>query len=720
MTDKKALQIEERIQIEQAVQKELPELVDIAYAVDTHTYEMLYLNPAGKRLFGEFIPGQKCYTFLEGKAAPCAFCRTLKENELSGEREYYHEKSNKRLLLRNRLLQIGNRSVRLFVGFDITAWMIQQHMLTDKLNDSLASSRVVLECLRLIALCTSWDSFKDRYAQAVQRIGEYLGAGSAISIRFDKPQDTVFWEREKEVYIGGKTPLSQIPARWMALFSQRQCITVKNVETLPESEYQWLQAENIDSLCAAPLHINECISGYVAFFNVDGEKLSNAHRLLSTMRYFIEIIIDNIHSRAALYKMSYYDALTGAYNRNAYAKDIQACTADKPVSMIGIVSFDINGISDINQTKGHEQGDLLLRQTVGRINELFPEAKVYRTGGDEFIALAYGIAHHNFHERVMALNSRFLENGKHTISIGNAWEALCHDIEHLAQIAEERMYRNKRDYYRVKAVHRRYRRKTDDILGLSRPGVLEAEIAAGRFHYFLQPKVSLQQDTPLIGAEALVRYFSPTGEMIPPDQFIPTLEDSRRIAELDFYGFATVCKQIETWLKQGRQIAPISVNFSRYSLSSEDFFERMDVIWKQTGIDKKYLKLEITETVEEDDNVTFRRTVRKLREQGYSVSIDDFGVRYANLALFSSCSFDELKIDKALIDDIEQNPKAQAIVQSVAEICRKMDVRLIVEGVETPSQAKLLLSLGCRGAQGYLFSKPLPVSEFENKYLPLT
>lgn len=720
MTDRKDLQEEDRIQIEQAVQKALPELVDIAYAVDTHTYEILYLNTAAQRIFGEFMPGQKCYALLEGKEKPCTFCQNIKEYDFSGEREYYHEKSNSRLLLHNKFLQIGNRSVRLFVGFDITARTVQQEILTNKLNDSLATSRVVLECLRLIALCTDWKSFKDKYAQAVQRIGEFLDARAAISVDFDKPQATLLWEREKEVYISGDTPLNRIPARWMALFSQRQCITVKNVETLPESECKWLRDEHIDSLCAAPIYVKGSINGYFAFFNIDGEKLSNAHRLISTMRYFIEIIVDNIHAREALYKMSYYDALTGAYNRNAYAKDKQICTADNPISMVGIVSFDINGISDINQTKGHEQGDLLLQQTVCRINELFPEAKVYRTGGDEFIALAYGIAHRNFHERVMALNSRFLENGKHTISIGNSWESLCRDIEHLEQMAEERMYRNKRDYYRVKAVHRRYRRKTDDVLGLSRPGVLEAEIAAGRFRYFLQPKVSLQKDTPLIGAEALVRYFSPTGEMIAPDQFIPTLEDSRRIAELDFYGFETVCRQIETWLQQGRQVSPISVNFSRYSLSSEDFFERMDMIWKQTGIDKKYLKLEITETVEEDDNITFRRIVRKLREQGYSVSIDDFGVRYANLALFSSCSFDELKIDKALIDDIEQNPKAQAIVQSVAEICRKMDVRLIVEGVETPSQAKLLLSLGCRGAQGYLFSKPLPVSEFENKYLPLT
>jgi len=202
-----------------------------------------------------------------------------------------------------------------------------------------------------------------------------------------------------------------------------------------------------------------------------------------------------------------------------------------------------------------------------------------------------------------------------------------------------------------------------------------------------------------------------------PDQFLPLLEDAKLISALDFYVFEFACSKVSSWISKGKKTVPISVNFSRYSLTERSFIPCITEICEKYGIEKKWVEIEMTESVEGLEGFDINGLIQRIRDAGFTVSIDDFGVHYANLSLFTSVDFDVLKIDKSLVDHITTNLKAQSVVALLIEICGKMGIRTIAEGVETEEQFLILRDMGCAQAQGYLFSRPLPLEECEQKYL---
>ena len=181
--------------------------------------------------------------------------------------------------------------------------------------------------------------------------------------------------------------------------------------------------------------------------------------------------------------------------------------------------------------------------------------------------------------------------------------------------------------------------------------------------------------------------------------------------------FEFACSLIKEWIAQGRQAFPVSINFSRSSLVQPDFVSRLTELCSRYGIDKKYLEIEITEGTQEDGSADLRGLIGDLREAGFIVSIDDFGTEYANLSLLSSVEFDVLKLDKSLVDDVAINPRARTVVESIAGICKKMHIQLVAEGIETEEQLRVLQECGVELAQGYLFSHPIPIEEYEKTYL---
>ena len=145
--------------------------------------------------------------------------------------------------------------------------------------------------------------------------------------------------------------------------------------------------------------------------------------------------------------------------------------------------------------------------------------------------------------------------------------------------------------------------------------------------------------------------------------------------------------------------------------------ERHNSLCRNYGVDKKYLEIEITETIQETDGMDFRTLINELRQSGFIVSIDDFGTEYANLALLSNVDFDVLKLDRSLVYDVAHNSRARTVVESIIEICRKMNIQVVAEGIETEEQLTVLRACGVELAQGFLFSRPVPLEEYEKKYL---
>ena len=289
------------------------------------------------------------------------------------------------------------------------------------------------------------------------------------------------------------------------------------------------------------------------------------------------------------------------------------------------------------------------------------------------------------------------------------------EIFHLEDATAE--FRNMTRLVERFELHETGAKKAEDLgytLGLANPVKLKERIEAGQFLVYYQPQISLQTER-MAGAEALVRFAGEEGTFYPPNAFIPVLERARVISHVDFFVYEHVCRKLKEWSSLGLSVVPVSTNFSRYTVTEEQFVDRLARIRSQYGVPPELVKVEVTETVEAEDRRAFKKAVAKLHESGFPVAIDDFGVSNANMLLLMEVDFQILKIDKRIIDMLRDDIKTKVMVSALTGMCHHNGVRVIAEGAETREQVALLREVRCDMVQGYVFSKPLPEAQFEER-----
>lgn len=691
----------------------LNEISELVYVSDRNNYDLLYMNKAGCQRFGiTDVTGLKCYQALRGKEEPCDFCKisSLKEQAFFTWEPPEPIKGT-HYLLKDKLVEWEQREAHIVLAFDVTAADQRAAALENALNAEM----LVMDCVKLLHTAQNLPYVLEKI---MEKLGSFLEAERAYLFEI---QDDVMSNTHEWCAPGIEPQIGDLQNLHVALnshtsFQDSQCLTLDNLDLLEKThpaEYEALRSQGIERLVAVPLELDGRLLGYLGVDNPPPEKIENISPLLNTLGYFISSSLQRQSDKLLLETLSYYDPLTGALNRNAFIRDLEAFMV-LPES-VGVVCVDINGMKEINDQHGHPYGDRILVKTAEGLTSLFGPGSLYRTGGDEFVVIARDITETELEICMMELRGLLKENVECRASLGSRWAEECSGLQRILFEADESMYADKKQYYHGQP-GLRYRHNNDDILGLTKPGALLSMIEEGRFLVYFQPKVSVYSGRQ-IGAEALIRLNTPSGAIVAPDQFIPILEQARLISQIDFYVFDRVCASIARWRAEGLHVTPVSVNFSRYSLTEKQFHTRLREIWSRYDIPQELVEIEVTESVEADDDYNFFHVIQETRESGFSVSIDDFGVRHANLSLFTAMDFDVLKIDRSLVTELPTNFKARAIIQSVADICRKMGIRLIAEGVETEEQLTLLKELNCSGAQGYLFSRPLPISEYEERYL---
>ncbi len=233
------------------------------------------------------------------------------------------------------------------------------------------------------------------------------------------------------------------------------------------------------------------------------------------------------------------------------------------------------------------------------------------------------------------------------------------------------------------------------------------------FTFYAQPQCDISSGK-IVGAESLVRWIHSTKGIISPGVFIPVLEKNGLISELDRYVWKKVFEWIRSWIDRGYHPVPISINVSRVDIFSMDVAGYLLDLLQQYDLPAKYIKVEITEGTYAESNVTIDKTVSELRSNGFTVMMDDFGCGYSSLNMLKNIPVDVLKLDMRFLDISEQEKeRGIGILESVINMARLMQLPIIVEGVETQTQEKFLLSMGCRYTQGYYYYKPLPIAQFE-------
>lgn len=244
--------------------------------------------------------------------------------------------------------------------------------------------------------------------------------------------------------------------------------------------------------------------------------------------------------------------------------------------------------------------------------------------------------------------------------------------------------------------------------------MFEGALARKEFQVYLQPKVNLKTGRP-DGAEALVRWVHPERGLIPPAEFVPLFEKNGKICRLDFYVFEEVCRFFQKRQKEGRAWYPVSVNLSRYHFYEEDFLDKFYRTYQEYGLPKNSIEFELTESMffNEEHIECIKKGIQRMHEMGFKCSMDDFGFGYSSLGLLKEFDVDTLKLDRSFFLDIS-SIRARDIIRSVVELASRLNVETVAEGIEQTEQMDFLYSINCDTVQGYFFSRPLPIHEFED------
>lgn len=699
----------------------LNEISELVYVSDPETYELLFVNQTGcQTLHLENYKHKKCYEVLQGKTSPCEFCTN---DRLCDDNFYTWEFTNpsigRHFLLKDKIIQWRGKTARMEIAFDITERELQKQ----ELKNMLDVQTLITNCVRMLYAV---DNLDQTINAVLTQIGEFLVSDRAyvFEIKDELMNNTHEWTApgiSPQLEKLQQLDLSLI-SDWLPFFEKNDCIIIDDVEQLQKTNpaaYATLHAQEITSLIAAPIFLDNKLAGYIGIDNYDSEKIKNSSYLLLSMSIFLSYAIRHRNHVDMLHRLSYHDLLTNALNRNAFM-DVLSQFRPGQYASAGIIYIDINGMKEINDFYGHHQGDKILITTVAKVFNLFKPDELFRIGGDEFVIITYDLTETDFYEKFNLLRNIFCKktNLPFSIATGSCWVKSPSDLNSLLQQADSAMYTDKKKFYYGKEKTSRYRHNLDDILNLANYSALQEALTAGQFCIYFQPKISLDTEE-FIGSEALIRYINQAGEIIAPNNFIPILEEARLIKMLDLYVFEEVCKQINIWKERKLRVKPVSINLSRSTLSYHFLADQLLALITKHNIDISLLELEVTETAEVDNQLVFSQALEKLKEYGFSISIDDFGVRNASLSLFTTINFDILKLDRSLVKTLAQNQKARILIRSLAVICSDLGIKLIAEGVETLEQLDILKELRCNEVQGYLFSKPLPLNDFENKYLQI-
>lgn len=446
---------------------------------------------------------------------------------------------------------------------------------------------------------------------------------------------------------------------------------------------------------------------------------------LGNISHFVAILSDFSEKRAFEEQLEFvanHDALTGLPNRVLLRDRAERAmmAAAREGSGVALVVVDLDHFKIINDSLGHASGDRLLIAIVERLQASLGEEDTFcRQGGDEFILLLSAATGQDrlackLQQMLESLARPFDLDGQAlivTASMGVAqYPGDARNVDDLLLKAEAAMYHAKqagRNAYRFFS----HKMNADSHERLALQSRLSQAIEREQLLLHYQPQVDLRTRR-IIGAEALVRWTDGERGLVPPGKFIPVAEESGLIIPVGEWVLREACRQLQEWRQQGLPALSMAVNMSALQFKRSDPVETVRQILQETGLPGHCLELELTESILIDDANSILETLRRLKSLGVQLAIDDFGTGYSSLAYLKRFPIDKLKVDQSFVRDIVGDADAAAIVHTIIQLGRNLKMRTLAEGVETESQLAFLRVEGCREAQGYLFSKPVPSAEF--------
>ncbi len=410
------------------------------------------------------------------------------------------------------------------------------------------------------------------------------------------------------------------------------------------------------------------------------------------------------------------DILTGIPNAHKFVADVKKTLSNRNEKKYAVIVFDVHKFKAYNELYGFNYANNILRYIANMMRSILVNGELYA----RFIGDYFGIlTEYNNDQDIIGLIKNLNDKLKYwkgiSINISYGIYKVDDNFDNVriicdyANMAKKTVKGNTIKYYAFYDESMRKKLICDKNI----ENEMYTALDTGQFVMFLQPKYDIKTSK-IIGAEALVRWQHPYKGLLTPDKFLPLFEKNGFIVKLDEYMWERVCCSIRKWLDNGKPPIPVSVNVSRLHIGNPHLVETLDRMTERYNIPKKLLELEITETIFYDNQEELLKKLNKLKSAGYKLLMDDFGSGYSSLNMLKNVPFDVLKIDRNFLNETLITDRGKKIILHTITMSNDIGLNIVAEGVETQEQADYLLSCGCCVAQGYYYSKPIRLNDFEH------
>lgn len=569
----------------------------------------------------------------------------------------------------------------------------------------------------------------------LMRIGKRFRL-SAVSVREynnkDIPELSYLWSNMEPPKTDGQAAYISLEERRRIRedFRKNQIREIADIEGLPKQSglYQLYSGVNIRAIYQCPFISEGQVFGYIAYVDnkarewteIEKQSLSLISRIISN--YLArELAYEKIARKIELMKS--LDEVTGLLKYDKFKEVAQTLLNQSSDSVrYAIVSTDFAHFKYFNEVYGFRSGDEVLKDFAGLMAKHNPRAvAACRDYADNFLIMvtvkdAESLMNNinNYNKTFMTTqNERYMDSKLELCSgvyiITNPESGIVQALDNANTARKMLKEKGNTGVLMFEPAMRENRMREIAILHM-----IEEAIDNNEFCLYLQPKFSLETGK-LVGAEGLSRWKKADGEIVTPAEFIPPLEKSGKIVRLDFYMYEMILRQQRKWKKAGYPVVPISVNLSRHHIKDEQLVEKLVGLLEVYSIESKLVEIEITESAFIEDQTALIELMKEIKHRGFGVSIDDFGTGYSSLSMLTELPADIVKLDKDFLKHSDSDV-TKGMLNNVIRLIKDNRMDVVCEGVEIGEQAEFLAKAGCDMGQGYYFSQPVPVAEFEKLY----
>lgn len=507
---------------------------------------------------------------------------------------------------------------------------------------------------------------------------------------------------------------------WIPKLSSGESIFIEDLENVKETmpvEYEILKPQNIHTLIVFPIILSNTLKGFIGVDNPNIKDAKDVIRLLAALGSYLGTTRENAAVYAKLEYRLNYDSLTKAYNRYGFYKNAQKLIKEHTDTEYCLILSDIKSFKLINEIYGENIADKILIDEVNIIRQKMKGNSVLGRLNGDIIAMVIPkeyLSEKEFSDMIKLLSDRYSnKNFRLHIYLGVYYikdvnETIRQMVDKVSLVIMKS--KGNMSNYILYYDENSYR---NDIFKQQLIGEFETALNENQFCMYLQPQTD--KDGNMLGAEALIRWNHPNMGLIMPGAFIECFEDAGLIYRLDNYIWEEAAKQLKIWKDSGYNYY-ISVNISAKDFYHIDVYQTFKNLVSKYGIDTDKLHIEITETALSEDKQAAHKTIERLHEEGFIIEIDDFGSGYSSFNFLKDVCADVIKIDRVFLKKSSHEERGEQILRSIISLSHDIGMDVITEGVENVDQLSMLAKMNCDWFQGYYFSKPIAVGDFEEKY----